>query len=375
VEFFAYGNAYCDCGAHGCSLTQERVPPLPTLDPLVFKSNNNSIPSFSSYTIQPSESFDLNILQQQCQKLVNKSKDTFWIYANDTASCALESMALSIFHEHVRLNGLDLSSSSLSGAEWWVQYKHVDNAVDDRMINGSIDLHYDKDEYIASTYGIGVFPCISTVTYLAAHNPSIPTIILNNNPSTPVGDPINQCFISFPKLGKHISFNGHLLHGAPIELLPPSTTDIPHIRVTFLVNIWLHHHPSGVLPLSKELIQELDLPMSSLTLSLLPNNIADMDSIKVGKKILRDDSQGSFKTIPFVTESSVWGIDSDQTGLLVKLWLPHMFTPSTIHRSSFQIQYTHDDTAAYLEYEDDNEAEDSFASEFKDMAYCSEIKK
>ena len=117
-------------------------------------------------------------------------------------------MALNIFQEHLRLRQLT-PLPGISGAEWWVQYK-FDESLDR---SAGIDLHYDKDEEIAAKYGIGVFPNLSTVTYLSCTESSLPTLILNSNPCNPVGDPIPEVFLSYPMLGKHVAFNGSLLHG------------------------------------------------------------------------------------------------------------------------------------------------------------------
>ena len=74
-------------------------------------------------------------------------------------------------------------------------------------------------------------------------------------------------FASYPVLGKHIAFNGRLLHGCPSSCaLPRSRTakqsggklDIKTTtasgdgrqRVSLLVNIWLNHKPLGVEPIS-----------------------------------------------------------------------------------------------------------------------------
>merc|ERR1712071_62003 len=92
---------------------------------------------------------------------------------------------------------------------------------------------------------------------------------------------VESCFISWPKTGKHLSFDGRMLHAAPIDLMPEgefqrqcqyqvaqnlSSTNKENTksntrthtsldgnntkkeqrkkrRVTFLVNIWLNYRP------------------------------------------------------------------------------------------------------------------------------------
>ena len=65
--------------------------------------------------------------------------------------------------------------------EWWVQVKNF--ASHDES---AIDLHYDKDENIADSFGIGVFPQISTVTYLNSSSRFQPTIIFPSTANDPV---------------------------------------------------------------------------------------------------------------------------------------------------------------------------------------------
>jgi hypothetical protein len=74
--------------------------------------------------------------------------------------------------------------------------------------DAAIDLHFDKDERIAEAFGIGVFPQISTVTYLNTAPSFQPTVILNTTASAPVGSPISNMYVSFPVPGKHVSFDG-----------------------------------------------------------------------------------------------------------------------------------------------------------------------
>ena len=55
--------------------------------------------------------------------------------------------------------------------------------------------------------------------------------------------------LSWPKQWKHLAFDGQLLHGT----VPECTANIavPSRRLTFLVNVWLHHRPSNCRRLSK----------------------------------------------------------------------------------------------------------------------------
>ena len=75
-------------------------------------------------------------------------------------------------------------------------------------------------------------------------------------------------FASYPVLGKHIAFNGRLLHGCPSSCALPrgpsvskstsklknkaATVGVGDQRVSLLVNIWLNHKPLGVEPISAD---------------------------------------------------------------------------------------------------------------------------
>jgi hypothetical protein len=150
---------------------------------------------------------------------------------NDHPKCELESLAKDIFIKHTEC--MDFNDfDEMCGCEWWVQVKEIydnedsdenrdnnncndsdnddnnnDNNNDDKnndynkknhdddndhnndnnnyqsdaaeAINhkkmSSIGLHYDKDEVIAEIFQVGIFPQISTVTYLSPFK-SIPTV-------------------------------------------------------------------------------------------------------------------------------------------------------------------------------------------------------
>ena len=61
--------------------------------------------------------------------------------------------------------------------------------------------------------------------------------------------------------GKHLAFDGRLLHGAPHTLTPATTpavsVDEPHVRATFMVNIWMGHRPRGLERLPAALAAQL----------------------------------------------------------------------------------------------------------------------
>ena len=185
----------------------------------------------------------------------------------------------------------------------------------------SMCFHWDKDEALHASYGFYLHPLISTVTYLSGALQSIaneelqltsaPTIVLDRTVSFEggisqelIGDSTSTCSsvnttdkhvcpnpksaLCFPRIGQHLSFDGRLLHAAPLELraavvkskekarretvndhddkvgeartIPVATIDsgrYPRERITFLVNIWLQHRPNGIRPFPSAMVGKL----------------------------------------------------------------------------------------------------------------------
>ena len=132
-----------------------------------------------------------------------------------------------------------------------------------------VDLHYDKDESLAERFGLGSFPELSTVTYLTDGDDNASTIIFPRTYVDPEDVTMDGMLLSHPVAGKHLAFDGRLLHGAPAHpaLLRRNRSrcsresDDDHreendgggggvssssLRVTFLVNVWTSRRPSGV---------------------------------------------------------------------------------------------------------------------------------
>lgn len=200
------------------------------------------------------------------KELVNLSKETFWLDTSVGSSslCDLERLARSIFHRHTQNIPVFQEPGTISGAEWWVQVKSVtypkeNQALDHNNGSEAVDLHFDKDEALAESFGLGSFPTLSTVTYLSDSTSAPPTLVFSRRYEEQ--DDITQILVSHPRQGKHLIFDGRLLHGAPSHYAlrqPKSTTEeaqttVAADRVTFLVNIWTGHKPVGVEPLPNEI--------------------------------------------------------------------------------------------------------------------------
>eukprot|EP00597_Dinobryon_sp_UTEXLB2267_P001096 CAMPEP_0170070370 /NCGR_PEP_ID=MMETSP0019_2-20121128/8686_1 /TAXON_ID=98059 /ORGANISM="Dinobryon sp., Strain UTEXLB2267" /LENGTH=363 /DNA_ID=CAMNT_0010278629 /DNA_START=356 /DNA_END=1447 /DNA_ORIENTATION=+ len=283
------------------------------------------------------------------------SKDTFWISHNQSPRCALESIAKQIYDFHT--SSASQFDHLTSGLEWWVQLKDPKQTTDEYQSTSSagIDLHYDKDEELASTFGIGIFPQISTITYLSeppngTENVFAPTIIVDVNHSIPLETSIRKCFVSHPRVGKHLAFDGSLLHGAPSVLShvlkdnehnsfnetnyssssSSSSSDSSQFRVTLLVNIWLNYHPLHIFPLPDHFLHTI----VSSTLSYHDKNEgtifkisspSEVPIININGVISCNDSEaGEWIDIPFVSNKSQWGKGIDEAGIRLHIWMPKL---------------------------------------------------
>ena len=131
-----------------------------------------------------------------------------------------------------------------------------------RREGSSIGFHWDMDLEVMRDHGLGLHPHLSTVTYLS--DAGAPTAVAaQRRPDIEAGVRLQarrRVCLSFPSVGKHFSFDGRYLHGAPAATPPaahakqqakPSAPPISApLRVTFLVNIWLGYTPAGVRRLS-----------------------------------------------------------------------------------------------------------------------------
>ena len=209
------------------------------------------------------------------------SNATHWVPAGAAPRSNLEALALSVFELHTQ-GGVSFNPAS-SGVEWWVQIRSTptasgeegaagaataavgdEGASDDAPASASsptstsvsaakasladpIVWHWDKDEKLRTSIGLHVFPNVATVTYLGSSG--APTVMVPCRMSTE-GNVIDapadpHVFVSFPREGKHVSFDGRYLHAAPN--LVGSVFD-GEDRFTFLANVWLNYVPKGINP-------------------------------------------------------------------------------------------------------------------------------
>ena len=199
---------------------------------------------------------------------------THWISpSEDTPRCGLEALALRVLALHLgRLSDPAAHlSEALVGAEWWVQAR--DGGGEDMPV------HWDCDEVVKETEGVHIPPYLATVTYLSPLG--APTLVLPvstdawGHAKLAPPESAQGAYASFPVVGKHMSFDGRLLHGVITDgssWTPDPSNDLsgplpPPLmgsaatgnarraapqRVTVLVNVWIGHRPSGAKRLSDE---------------------------------------------------------------------------------------------------------------------------
>lgn len=198
--------------------------------------------------------------------------DSFWLGVDAQPRCALEHLARAVFLAHAR-GCADRFDAKKTGAEWWVQLRRdTDEGAGERVnpLNpddanhpAGVAFHWDKDETLVDEYGINVHPAVSTVTYLG--DAGAPTMVADKTPPVMYEDvsafrgAITNAVLSHPETGKHLSFDGRMLHGAPRELARRESVtekNANYLRATFLVNVWLGHKPADVEPFPAEALGE-----------------------------------------------------------------------------------------------------------------------
>jgi len=174
--------------------------------------------------------------------------ETFWIDAESTPRCSLEQLALAVLRFHA---GSEVSADSppVRGAEFWIQVRGSDGSP-------TIALHWDSDELHKRASGEHLPPWLATVTYLGSSG--APTVVL-----PAVADAHGRAVragaccahLSHPVPGKHLAFDGRLLHGALHDMQAPSAA--PYVRISLLVNVWLGHRPAEAATLPPQLAASL----------------------------------------------------------------------------------------------------------------------
>ncbi|CAE7358917.1 CHR12, partial [Symbiodinium sp. KB8] len=150
--------------------------------------------------------------------------------------CGLEQLVAEITSWHQRRLGLEVL-----GSEWWTLW--LDGEDDD------VGWHWDAD-YEARERGDVQHPLLGTVTYLEAGGSVAPTAVLEDCFETELlagkGTVVARAHLSLPVPGKHICFDGRLLHAAPAQLREIfgtcASAELPKCSRP------LHHGPLAAMP-------------------------------------------------------------------------------------------------------------------------------
>ena len=381
-EYLEMEEAICECGAgtggKECLCVDKSIKWMDTFGVSDEESTLNFIRAYNmardydcpgplgdqSMRLHSIDYQSVETIAKDCHILTSLSKETFYIDSHTSPRCRLEAVAQQILLYHIS----QLESQSQCGtigAEFWCQVK---DSISENNIASGVDIHYDKDEFLSDKMEIGVFPAISTVTYLSAPAGSAATIILGNKIDDRVGEGIQGCLLSYPQVHKHVSFDGRFLHGAPAALNKPvflygdSNKEIAREeanegqgeevrarekRVTFLVNVWIDHRPIEAATLSESqvaalnegggweadtalvFLSPLDLgegcTLLSVTEAQCPPSASLLEAADKGGKICdgdNDDGGGANNgdvvmiRIPFLgsDEEVAWGFEKKETG-------------------------------------------------------------
>jgi len=167
----------------------------------------------------------LELVKEECIKthainneigvLKDRKYTTFWLDKDTEPKSLIEYIVKNISYKDFP-NGFP---DNYVGMEWWSQIRDT---------NENITFHYDKDEGLCSEKSIYNFPLKSTVTYLT--DIGGPTTVFSD-------ENYNKGYLSFPKVNKHIKFNGNALHGVmgPLGEKKPNKKNK---RITLLINYW-----------------------------------------------------------------------------------------------------------------------------------------
>lgn len=154
---------------------------------------------------------------------------TFWIGANDRPTCAIEAFCLDVFAKHSHNVVFDRSKS---GCEFWPLVIDEDS---------DVGAHFDKD-YGAEDDNQHLYPFRGTVTYLSG-TAGAPTTFFECVEFGDFPRAVPRAMVSFVEEGKHVVFDGTLLHLAASKMCISKSNKSVGKRVTLLINVWLDHRP------------------------------------------------------------------------------------------------------------------------------------
>lgn len=201
-----------------------------------------SLPAFAAWEAVLPRGLQDQLIQSCRMVFGYKKNPSFWVGAFSRTQTLLDRFALDVFWFHVAR--LQLSKNDVkaygrtAGAEFWVQRRRADQPLHER----GMDWHFDKDEELEDQEDIVVTPVVGTVTYLSSSG--APLVVLSQPTLCRTGFGLDLCeneglvaYVTKPVLGRHVAFDGGLLHGCPAKLADEGE------RLSLLVNVWLEHRP------------------------------------------------------------------------------------------------------------------------------------
>ena len=190
-----------------------------------------------------------------------------------------------------------------------------------------------------------VYPLRGTVTYFSYAG--APTLILVNGKGSDTsseditGEVPGPYVLSFPRVGKHVAFDGKCLHGAPVDMIEgDSDADADadaakSTRVTFLVNIWVNHIPPQSVPYpTKKLSKLLPVDANCLTSGIFElegRSVTPSSEPNTGDKGVLSTTAGVILTdagegVHAVRNISNWSFVSNQSDLQLAVPVPVLST-------------------------------------------------
>jgi len=346
IEYIGMGPAYCDCGG-GCKISRQSQIKAKELNiaGLNEPEKDDQIIEAQTFRIAGLEGHEAcQLVIQQASALTEFPRDTYWIDAKtgeDGDLCELERLALRIFHQHSSMHQL----KNLAGAEWWVQVKDLSTE------NAAVDLHYDKDENLAEKFGLGYFPILSTVTYLTEQ--AYPTLVFPHRHDEPEDEQMESMIVSHPRRGKHLVFDGRLLHGAPAcQAMSQNAAESQPagIRVTFLVNLWQHSKPCGINVLEPKVRDAVKQSVESLEAKQVAGLDMEKEAISSLEVKNEEELPEEYRDrieLPFVSKGATWVDDDDEGANLVLVTFP----PSRHESDTVNVKFG-PGMQAYLDYQE-----------------------
>jgi hypothetical protein len=174
---------------------------------------------------------------------VNCALGTYWMDRSKSSNTIFEQVV-----QHLAQKA-GLKDENWKGAEWWIQ---------NRPSSDPKGFHYDNDntifQQVLQTPNFNPLdlrkgqPLRASILYLS--NSGGPTMVVNRqsiHATTPLPN-TTATILSYPLMGRYMSFDGALLHGVlpDVRPLPEQEATGGTLRSTMLINFWAHSIKGGV---------------------------------------------------------------------------------------------------------------------------------